>query len=187
MTRKETILTESAKLFRKRGFAATSMRDIAQAVGIEAPSLYNHIKSKDEILASLLLDVAQDFTDGMDEILKLNLSPFNTLKEVIQLHVNLTRTKTNQIALIVNEWRHLQNKAKTEFANLRENYEVNFRKIIERGIEDNSFKEVDIELALFSILSTLRWFYAWYAVNEERYSEELEKDLFTILLKGLIQ
>ena len=50
-------------MFREKGYAGTSMRDLANAVGIEAASLYNHIKSKEDLLLQICVAVAQDFFD----------------------------------------------------------------------------------------------------------------------------
>ena len=49
-SKRQIILEEAAKLFKDKGYGGTSMRDIAGQVGMEAASMYNHIKSKDEIL-----------------------------------------------------------------------------------------------------------------------------------------
>ena len=53
-SRKEEIRSCAARLFRKKGYKATSVRDIAQAVGVKPASLYNHINSKEELLLSLI-------------------------------------------------------------------------------------------------------------------------------------
>ena len=52
-TRKDVIIESAATLFKTRGFNAASMRDLAGAVGVEAPSLYNHIGGKSELLQSI--------------------------------------------------------------------------------------------------------------------------------------
>ena len=64
LTRKEEIVIVAAKLFKEKGYSAVSMRDIAQQMDIKAASLYNHIKSKQEILSSLVLHVAEKFTNS---------------------------------------------------------------------------------------------------------------------------
>ena len=65
-SKKDLILRKAAAMFREKGFAATSMRDLAESVGIEAASLYNHIRSKNEILEAICFDVANRFNTNMD-------------------------------------------------------------------------------------------------------------------------
>ena len=71
-SKKEVIIHKAATLFRKKGFAATSMRDIAASIGVEAPSLYNHIESKNAILKEVCFRVAQLF---MNNLKGVELSP----------------------------------------------------------------------------------------------------------------
>ena len=61
-SKKDVIITKAASLFRTKGFSAATMRELADAVGIEAPSLYNHIGSKSEILQAICFKVAGEFT-----------------------------------------------------------------------------------------------------------------------------
>ena len=55
------------KLFRERGYAAIGMRELANEVGIQAPSLYNHYKSKDDLLREICFDMAKQFFDAFDK------------------------------------------------------------------------------------------------------------------------
>ena len=61
-SKREIILTAAAKLFRDRGYQATSMRDLAEAVELKASSLYNHIGSKEEILKEICMANADKFS-----------------------------------------------------------------------------------------------------------------------------
>ena len=65
-SKKDLILQKAAAMFREKGFAATSMRDLAETVGIEAASLYNHIRSKNEILEAICFDVANRFNTNIE-------------------------------------------------------------------------------------------------------------------------
>ncbi len=161
------------------------MRDIAKGVGVEAASLYNHIKSKQEILHELLFDVAGRFTTGMDEISDSSLNPLQKLEKLISLHVRLAVEHTDAVSIIIGEWVHLEEAAKNEYTGLRDTYEEKFKAIIQDCISEGHFKQVNPEIALFSILSTLRWLYSWYSRNREISSVELEKQMIECLLVGL--
>ena len=69
-TKKEIIQEAAAHLFRDKGYSATSMRDLAEAVNLKASSLYNHISSKEEILRNICFDNAHRFISGMEEVEK---------------------------------------------------------------------------------------------------------------------
>ena len=72
INRKEQITSVASKLFKDKGYEATSMRDIANELGIEAASLYHHIKSKEEILTGICLEMADKFIRNPSEVVSLN-------------------------------------------------------------------------------------------------------------------
>lgn len=186
-TRRTEILECAARLFREKGFQATSMRDIAKAVGIQGASLYNHIDSKQELLEELLMFIANLFTKEMNEINKSPLSPVDKIKRLIAIHVRYTAEHTDAISIIASEWVHLEADAKEKYLNLRVSYEKKFEKIINECIKAGDFEKVNPKIALFSILSTLRWLYTWYSSQKKINPIELEQQMIHCLLTGLIK
>lgn len=184
-SRKEEIKSAAARLFRKKGYSATSMRDIAAAVGIQAASIYNHIKSKQELLQELLLNIAHLFEKGMEEIKGSSLTPTEKMEKLIALHVRLTVENTDSIALIAGEWIHLEGPKSEEYLTIRNAYELDFKAVINAGKAAGHFKENDTEIVLFSILSTMRWLYTWYSKNRKFNAVELEKQMIDCLLGGI--
>ncbi len=184
-SKREIIKDCAARLFRKKGYKATSMRDIAQEVGMEAASLYNHISSKQEIFQELLLNMARLFTEGMEEIDGSSHKSIIKLEKLISMHVRFAIEHTDSISLITNEWVHLDEEPHREFTSLRDQYEKQFENIIKQCIEDGDFSPVDPEIALFSILSTLRWLYSWYSKQKNINPVELEKEMIHCLVDGL--
>nr|MBA4167352.1 helix-turn-helix transcriptional regulator [Chitinophagaceae bacterium] len=81
--RKEVILEKAAHLFRKHGFNATSMRDLAENVGVEAASLYNHINSKAELLQEICFRIANNFSAQMDEITAADLNAIGKIEAIL--------------------------------------------------------------------------------------------------------
>src|ERR1700729_1354032 len=67
-TKKEVIIEKASRLFREKGFGAASMRDLAEHVGVEAASLYNHIQSKSEILQAICFRVANEFLTNLEAV-----------------------------------------------------------------------------------------------------------------------
>jgi TetR/AcrR family transcriptional regulator, cholesterol catabolism regulator len=182
LSRKDQIKQTAAKMFRKRGYQATSMRDIAKELGMEAPSLYNHIRSKQQILSELLLMVADEFTQGMAKV-KRSVGPESAqLEQLVKLHVDITMEHSDAVSLLTGEWVHLEKEVAEEFIKKRDAYEQDFRTILKASIEKGHLEKVDVELALFSILSTLRWLYSWCGRNPEVNRRKLEKQMVKILL-----
>jgi len=160
------------------------MRDIAREVGIEAASIYNHISSKQLILNELLMALAQQFTEGMERISESDLPMVKKLEALIALHVDITATHTDAISLLPNEWVHLQEPYLKTYLGLRDAYEHEFKGIIAASMENGELEYIDHEVALFSILSTLRWLYSWYSKYSDKSVAVLKEELIKSLLYG---
>ncbi len=183
-TRKEEIVRVAAKLFKEKGYSAVTMRDLAKAMGIKAASLYNHIDSKQTILQTIIVSIAEDFTEGMDVILKENLTSIEKLNEIIQLHVTIASKNPDGMAALNTDWMHLENKL-DYYLDLRDSYEANFRKILKEGIINKEIKEDNVEVILFSMLSTLRSLYLWIPKKEGLNTQQLSTSLSSILINGI--
>lgn len=180
--RKEEIKSLAARLFRERGYSATSMRDIAKEMGIEAPSLYNHISSKQQILSELLMAVAHRFTEGMQAVKSSAEGPRAMLEDLVRLHVGITLENPDAIALLTGEYVHLEGKQALDFSSLKDKYEQDFRAIITAGISAGELPDVDVDLTMFSILSSLRMLHLWQAKHRYMDKEEQVEQLIRLLL-----
>jgi len=184
-TRKEEIVRTAEMLFKKKGYSAVTMRDIAQAMGIKAASLYNHIQSKQQILSDIIIQIGEQFTEGMAEIVATEeTTSIEKLEQIIKLHVKITMNNPSRMATMNNDWMHLE-KQKDYYLSLRRNYEDSFRQILKQGIEKGELKTVNPEIILFSILSTLRSLYLWIPKKEEIIKENLLGKLSQVLLTGV--
>lgn len=186
-TRKKEIVRTAEILFKKKGYSAVTMRDIAQAMGIKAASLYNHIQSKQQILSDIIISIGEQFTLGMMQIRATeNASSIEKLERIIALHVQITMDNPSKMATMNNDWMHLEEKLEY-YLNLRRNYEESFRQILIEGIEKGEIKAVNPEIILFSIISTLRSLYLWIPKKENIKKEDLLEKLGTVLLTGVVK
>ncbi|MEZ4792717.1 MAG: TetR/AcrR family transcriptional regulator [Gelidibacter sp.] len=184
-TRKDEIIKTAAKLFKEKGYSAVTMRDLATAIGMKAASLYNHIKSKQDILKSIIISIAEEFTNGMNRIKSSNLSSIDKLKQIVILHVTITSQNTYGMASLNNDWMHLEDKL-DYYLELRKNYEQDFIDIILDGIRSNEISDANPEIIMFSILSTLRSLYLWIPKKEDLNKDELSENLSQVLINGIV-
>jgi AcrR family transcriptional regulator len=186
LSRKEQVIRKAAELFKDKGYAAASMRDLAQLLGIEAASLYSHIKSKEEILRTLCFDMAAEFRSSLDEVEKQNVTSTEKLRRGIIGHIQVMARDLTASAVFMNEHRHLSQPYLRDFLLLRINYINRFKKIIEDGITSGEFrKTIDKKLAVMTLFSSLNWMPMWYDPVGTIEPVELGIQLADMLVNGI--
>jgi AcrR family transcriptional regulator len=184
-TKKGHIISEASKLFRERGFAGTTMRDLAEKLGIEAASIYNHIRSKDEILEDICFEMAQKYIVQLNETEAQTISVTEKIESVIAFHIQLIIEDANLVSVVNNEWKCLNPEKIREFKTLRNEYEKQLAELIDKGMKQGFLKKMNVSIALFTILSSLRWVELWYKPNRSVTKEDLAKDISAILMNGI--
>lgn len=186
LTRKEQVIRSAAELFREKGYAASSMRDLAQKLGIEAASLYSHIKSKEEILQHLCFDMAAEFRKSLEEVEKLKVSSSERLRLGIVGHIQVMAKDLTASAVFMNEHRHLSEPFLRDFLLLRINYINRFKSIIEEGVRSGEFKpNIDKKLAVMTLFSSLNWMPMWYDPQSDIVPGDLGQQLADMLVNGI--
>ncbi len=185
INRKEQILQTAARLFKERGYASASMRDIATELDMEAASLYHHIKSKEEILEIICFGMAEKLLTGMAEVNDIYFNAEEKLQMAIQNHVKIITQHIDQSAVFLHEWRNLSEPRLSEFKTLRDNYEKGFRTILTDGVNEDIFTDVDQKFATLTILSTVNWINEWYSPTGVMRPSEIATKLSEFILGGL--
>lgn len=185
MTRRQHILIEAAKLFKAKGYAASSMRDLAERVGLEAASLYNHIKSKEDLLQEICFDIAGRYVSQLNEIEANQHTNIEKLQALINLHIMMIAGNREEVYVCNNEAKHLTAPYLQKFKDIRKDYENRFLNIIKAGIENGELVPVNPTTALYTILSAVRWVEIWYQPDRGIAVEEISKDISTVILNGL--
>jgi Transcriptional regulator len=184
-SRKREILYTAAQLFKDKGYATVTMRDIAAGLDMKAASLYNHISGKQELLGLLVLAVAKSFTHGMQRVLNTEPHHAKRLQLLIDLHIDIAIKYTHELAIMNTDWMHLEGENYSTYTQLRKAYENDFKTVLRQGMEEEVFVKTDIDTALYNLLSTLRNLYLWIPKRTEKEVEQLRKELPLLLLNGI--
>jgi TetR/AcrR family transcriptional regulator, cholesterol catabolism regulator len=184
-SKKELILRKAAAMFREKGFAATSMRDLAETVGIEAASLYNHIRSKNEMLEAICFDVANRFNANMDAIEAGTEKSIKKVETLLRFHIKEMVGNYEEVYVSDREWRHLDEPYLSNFQNQRRIYRKRFAAIIEDGIRKNEIRQIDAPTAILILLHAVSGIESWHRSKARITGEELENNMVTIMIDGL--
>ena len=183
--RKREIAEKATELFRQKGYAATSMRDLAQAMGIEAASLYSHIKGKEELLQGICFRMAEAFFEAQKEVEDSSLSPTQRLELAMIAHVKVITEDVAASAVFFNEWRHLSEEPLGRFKGLRDEYEAIFRALLEEGMASGEIRGQSANFTTLTLFSAMNVIYTWYHPEGSKTPEEIGREVARLLIYGL--
>ncbi len=187
VTRREVITKAAAALFREKGYKAASMRDLAVKVGVEAASLYNHIRSKSELLHDICFNVANHYMEHMYTVESAQIDSISKLEKLMRFHIRQMIDNYEEVYVSDREWRHLNDPYLSNYHNQRRNYRKRFTAIIEQGIQQNEIKQIDAATAVLIILHAIGGIESWHRSKHKISAEELEANMVTIMVEGLKQ
>ena len=160
--RRQQIEDAASALFRERGYAATSVRDIAHALDMQGGSLYAHMASKEDVLWSIVCRAADRFNAEVSPLAEESASGPIRLRKMIRAHVAIVTSGQKDAAVFLHEWRFLSAARRDDIAARRDAYEALFRRVIMDGIDTSDFQPVDPRLTAMAILSSLNDIATWY-------------------------
>ncbi|HZK65436.1 MAG TPA: TetR/AcrR family transcriptional regulator [Puia sp.] len=184
-SKKDVIIEKAARLFLEKGFGAASMRDLAEHVGVEAASLYNHIQSKSEILQAICFKVANDFLSHLDAVQSSPESVLKKLERIIRFHIRMMMEQYEFVYISDHEWRHLPEPYLSNFLNQRRNYRRSLSDLVARGIEKGEMKPIEPYVAVLTMLSAISGIESWHRSRKTVSPESLENNMVKYLIDGL--
>ena len=187
-TRRREIEAVASELFHERGYAGTSVRDIARALDIQGASLYAHVASKEAVLWAIVDRTATRFEAAAEAAMVddgTGAGPTPTFDRLVRAHVGVVTEDVQRASVFVREWRSLAKERRMAIAGRRDAYEARFRTVIDDGSEAGEFRSVDPMAAAAFVLTALNGLVAWYRPNG-RLREAAIADAYARLALGAV-
>ena len=167
LSRRQAIEDVASDLFRERGYAATSIRDIARALSVQGASLYAHVTSKEDVLWAIVDRAASRFEAAADRAelaadARRPGDPAEAIAALVRAHVEVLTAHVDEAGVFVHEWRALGPERRAVILERRDAYERRFRRRIEEGITVGAFAMTDPAIASGAILSAVNGVATWY-------------------------
>jgi AcrR family transcriptional regulator len=170
-TLRKAILDAAAKLFIERGLAGTSMRDIANELGLTRTAVYYYFKNKEEILKGLTEDVTLSAKKTSEKLAaRRDIDPAEALRGLVEQHARLILSRPEEFRVIDRNEVDMPPKLKAASEAARRQVFENFSEVIQRGIDSGVFRPVDARVAALAILGMGNWT-AWWFKPEGRKTE----------------
>ena len=178
------LLQEAARLFRRKGYERTTVRDLATAVGIQSGSIFHHFKSKEEILRSVMEETVIYNT----ALLQASLADADTLRErvlaLIRCELQSIMGGTGEaMAVLVYEWRSLSEEGKAQVLDLRDQYEHVWLQVLEEARAAGYVQNDPFILRRF-LTGALSWTTTWFRPDGPMTLDSLAEEALALVIRN---
>jgi len=162
----EIILDKAHELFAEKGYERSSMREIAQRVGISKAALYHHFKNKEEILFTICVRAGEMLNEDMRQaILKSETQYTNVRDQLINILYEYTTgylRHKNFNKILFFEIESLPPEKREIIINYERANVAQFKNYLRRLMDQGKIKETNITVLTFCFFATAQWLYFWY-------------------------
>jgi len=181
--KREELTRIAARLFAERGYQGTSLADLAEALGVQKPSLYHHIASKEDLLWDVARDGSAAFRAALDAVPADEPAP-ERIRLALRAHLAVVAGQLDVATVFVREWRFLSGERREAFVAERRRYEERLRELFRDGVESGELRtDLDVATAALLLLSAANWAYTWLRPGAD--TDELADRLYAVLLDGM--
>ncbi len=185
--RRAELLATAAEVFASRGYAATTVREVADAAGILGGSLYYHFDSKEAMADEILSTFLDDMWAAYERVLGAGLNARDTLEAIVVESFRSIDRHRPAVVIYQNESKHLATSERFRYLNeSRRRFQEMWLNLLERGVREGAFRaDLDAGLMYRFIRDTV-WVAAnWYEPGGRLSADDIAKQYLAMFLEGI--
>ena len=180
------IVQAAAQIFRQKGYHATSMQEIADAVHLQKASLYHHVEGKQEILLEILDHALDRLTADISGVIDSDLSPTLKLRSGMRAYTAMLTEDRDLASVLLLEYRGLDAKLRARHIARRDRVDQLWRRLVQEGMDAGEFRTVDPVMTSFALLGVQNWMITWFHENGRLTAAQAAEGFADLFLKGLL-
>lgn len=185
--RYQSILIESARLFRERGYLGTTIRDIGDALGITSAALYYHFKNKEELLQAVMLIALRELHAAVGDVIEQEQDPARRIRAAMRVHLRISIDYQDFAIVLLQETRYLTPEGRAQVIDERDGYEAIWAQMFEEGRRAGLFKPtVDPHLLRLLTFGALNLVVTWYRPTGLYRAEQIADALYLYASEGVM-
>ncbi len=166
----------AARLFCEQGYERTTVRMLADAMGIKSGSLFHHFNDKQEILCAVIQDGMESAMAIADQALSGLTDPKARFKALARAHLSTLLNDRNAHVVALYEWRSLTDESLSVLIDMRDQYEQLWQQVIDDCVAAGLIRGDQPLIRRFA-LGALNWTVQWYDADGEKTPDDLAQAL----------
>jgi AcrR family transcriptional regulator len=183
---KQEILNAAAHIFGQKGYHATSMQDIAEAVNLKKASLYHHITGKQDILQEVLEQALDLVISRVNAAVDQDIPSPEKLRQAICNYMQTLSDHQELAAVLLLEYRSLLPELNQNHIPRRDHFEGLWRGMIQAIADTGGTPHIDPAMAARALLGMMNWSITWYRSDGPSSPEEIADQFTDLMLNGLL-
>jgi len=189
--KRDELVLIAAKLFKEKGFKATTLNDLAKQAGVERASLYYYISSKDELIQEVIRGVTDANAAAASKITRMkSLGPEDKLRRLVEVVMTSYEENYPHMYVYIQEQMHEVEYTKTPWAKqmVRQTrrIETMFMTLMVEGIEAGIFRsDIPPRLAANGLFGMLNWTHRWFKPGGKQSAKEISDAFCSIFFEGM--
>jgi TetR/AcrR family transcriptional regulator, cholesterol catabolism regulator len=179
------IVEAATQVFSQRGYHAASMTEIAERVGMRKPSLYHHIRKKEDLLFAIHEQLIDELIEQTTAALDPSMTPPEQMAAVLRVSFDLIARHRDAVTVFLQERRAVSGARWNELVVKRDRYEQMVSGIIAEGTAAKAFADLPAAIAARGVLGMVNWGYTWFDPKGEMTAEQIADVFVAIALRGL--
>jgi AcrR family transcriptional regulator len=186
LSKEQEIIAVAARLFKEKGYRATTLEDIAVAVGMLKGSLYYYIQSKEELLYIVIREPVRQAYNKLEEIVHAELPIKVKIAQAVANHLTLFHQHYPHMAVYLHDYHHLMQKLQKDVIETPKHYQRLWATLLQQGIDTGELRaDLNVKVTGYAILGMCNWVYRWYNPDGKLSAEAIAEIFTTLILNGL--
>ena len=186
-SRRAEICRTAAQLFRDRGFDATSVSDVARALGMTKAGLYHYFESKEALLFEIMSYGLDRVRDEVVVPVRAIRDPEERLHQIVMRHARLATQGRGAVTHLGDEIRALPPVARRQLEQRMRKYVELVRDTLVELKAAGRLRDVDPTVAAFSLIGMILWLPRWFRQNGRLTQHQVAKEIAKLALGGLLR
>ncbi len=180
---KDRMLRAAAKCFNEKGYSGSSLKDVANILGLTDAALYYYVKNKEELVYLCYLRAGDVGRETMDRAVAEGENGLDTVRRYLRYHLEVMTGERGPIA-IMSEVPSLKPEHREEILEISRRHSARFERILEQGIADGSIAPCDVRMTGNAIMGSLNWVPKWFH-GDAAVASKVVAEFPAILSQGL--